>query len=45
MYRNIQINNWKIDINNPEFMFQEMKDNSYSDYIKWKEISDVIIKI
>ena len=45
MYRNIQINDWKIDINNSEFMIQEMKDNSFLDYKRWKELSDVIVKI
>ena len=25
MYKAIQINDWKIDINNPEFMFEEMR--------------------
>tara|TARA_B110000211_G_scaffold224677_1_gene275986 strand:+ start:5 stop:790 length:786 start_codon:yes stop_codon:yes gene_type:complete len=45
MYRGIQINDWKIDINNPEFMFEKMEDNSYFDYTKWKELSDVIVKI
>jgi len=45
MYRGIQINDWKIDINNPEFMFEKMEDNSYFDYTKWNELSNVIVKI
>lgn len=45
MYRGIQINDWKIDINNPEFMFEKMEENSYFDYTKWKELSDVIVNI
>jgi len=45
MYRGIQINDWKIDINNPEFMFEKMEDNSYFDYTKWNELSNVIIKV
>jgi hypothetical protein len=45
MYRGIQVNDWKIDINNPEFMFEKMEDNSYFDYTKWKELSEVIVKI
>ena len=35
---------WKIDINNPLFKFERMKDN-YFDYSKWSELSDVIVKI
>ena len=45
MYRGIQINDWKIDINNPEFMFEKMEDSSYFDYTKWNELSDVIVNI
>lgn len=45
MYRGIQVNDWKIDINNSQFMFERMKDNTYLDYSKWKELSDVIVKI
>ena len=45
MYRGIQVNDWKIDINNPEFMFEKMEDNSYFDYTKWNELSNVIIKV
>lgn len=45
MYRGIQVNDWKIDINNSEFMFEKMEDNSYFDYTKWKELSEVIVKI
>ena len=45
MYRAIQVFDWKIDINNPEFMFEKMRDNNYFDYTKWKELSDVIVKI
>ena len=45
MYRAIQVFDWKIDVNNPEFMFERMRDNEYFDYMKWKELSDVIVKI
>lgn len=45
MYRAIQVFDWKIDINNPEFMIEKMKGNKYLDYSKWKDLSDVIVKI
>ena len=45
MYRGIQINDWKIDINNPEFMFEKMEENYYFDYTKWEELSKVIVNI
>ncbi len=45
MYRAIQVFDWKIDVNNPEFMFERMGDSGYFDYMKWKELSDVIVKI
>ena len=45
MYRAIQVFDWKIDINNPEFMIEKMEGNKYLDYSKWKDLSDVIVKI
>ena len=45
MYRAIQVFDWKIDINNPEFMLEKMEKNSYICYSKWNELSKVIVHI
>ena len=45
MYRGIQINDWKIDINNPEFMFEKMINNNHWDYIKWNRLFKKIISV
>ena len=45
MYRAIQVFDWKIDINNPHFGFQQMHSNDYFEYSKWKELSEFIVKI
>ena len=45
MYKAIQINDWKIDINNPEFMFERMESNFHFDYSKWNRLTKKIIKI
>jgi hypothetical protein len=45
MYRTIQINDWKIDINNPLFMLEKMNDNKHSDYSKWNELTRIILDI
>jgi len=45
MYKGIQINDWKIDINNPEFMFERMESNFHFDYSKWNRLTKKIIKI
>ena len=45
MYRAIQINDWKIDINNPEFMFEVMLTNNHWDYFKWNRLSKKIISV
>jgi hypothetical protein len=45
MYRAIQINDWKIDINNPEFMIESMFYNTHSDYSKWDKLTRIILDI
>ena len=45
MYKAIEINDWKIDINNPEFMFEKMINNNHWDYIKWNRLFKKIISV
>ena len=47
MYNSIQWNNFKIDINNPNFMIEKLplKLNNFSDYSKWYRLSKIITKI
>ena len=45
MYKAIQINDWKIDINNPEFMIERMESNFHFDYSKWNRLTRKIITI
>ena len=45
MYRGIQLNNWKIDVNNTEFRLQKMIRKLYDEYQDWKELTQVIINI
>ena len=45
MYKAIQINDWKIDINNPEFMLEKMESNFHFDYSKWNRLTRKIISI
>jgi len=45
MYKAIQINDWEIDINNPEFMFERMHTNFHFDYSKWNRLTRKIISI
>ncbi len=45
MYKAIQINDWEIDINNPEFMFERMYTNFHFDYSKWNRLTRKIISI
>jgi hypothetical protein len=45
MYKAIQWNDFKIDINNDEFMFEKMNTNNHFDYIKWDRLTRIIIKI
>jgi len=45
MYRKIKWNDWKIDINNPEFKIEYMYKNEFTDYSKWDELKKQIIEI
>ena len=47
MYKAIQWNNFKIDINNPNFMIEELLGKSYdfNDYSKWNKLTKIITKI
>jgi len=48
MYRAIARNDWKIDIENKEFLVEELKNNSYliyNDYPHWVNLTSKIIKI
>ena len=45
MYKAIQINDWKVDINNPEFMLEKMESNFHFDYSKWNRLTRKIISI
>jgi len=45
MYKAIEINDWKVDINNPEFMFETMITNNHWDYTKWNRLTQKIISV
>jgi hypothetical protein len=45
MYKSIQINDWKIDINNPEFMLENMENTFHFDYSKWNRLTRKIIMV
>ena len=48
MYRSIARSNWKIDIHNPKYLVEKLKNNSYivyNDYSYWNELIDKIVKI
>jgi hypothetical protein len=45
MYKAIQINDWNVDINNPEFMLEKMESNFHFDYSKWNRLTRKIISI
>ena len=48
MYRAIARNDWKIDINNKEFLVEKFKNYSYidyNDYPHWDVLKSKIIKI
>jgi len=45
MYRAIQINDWKIDINNPTFMFEKLNKSNHSEYSKWEALTRIILDI
>jgi len=45
MYKGIEMFDWKIDINNPNFMFERMITNNHWDYSKWNRLSKKIVII
>ena len=48
MYNAIKNSGWKIDINNPEYLVEELQEISYidyMDYIHWNELTDKIVMI
>jgi len=45
MYDAIKDNGFKIDINKPEYMIEELKDLSYISYTKWNRLRKKIIRI
>jgi len=48
MYRSIMRSDWKIDIKNPLYKVENMKDFSYinyMDYSHWDELKEIIVKI
>jgi hypothetical protein len=45
MYKGIEMFDWKIDINNPEFLFERMNTNNHWDYSKWDRLSKKIVII
>ena len=45
MYRGIQLNDWKIDVDNKEYKLQKMIRKNYSEYNEWNELTEVIINI
>jgi hypothetical protein len=45
MYRNIQLNNFRIDINNKNYYIVPMSKNTYDEYPYWKIITQKIIEI
>jgi len=45
MYNAIKGNNFKIDINNREYMFEKLQDYSYIGYKQWDQLRDKIVLI
>lgn len=45
MYEAIKDSNFKIDLKNPEYMLEELKDFSYIEYKNWNILKEYIIKI
>ena len=45
MYKGIEMFDWKIDINNPEFMFEKLNTNQHWEYSKWNKLSKKIVVI
>lgn len=45
MYKSIEIFDWKIDINNPEFMLEKINTNQHWEYSQWSKLSKKIVVI
>ena len=48
MYEEIKKSNWKIDIEKNQFLVEKLKDFSYisySDYSKWNDLKNLMLKI
>lgn len=45
MYQAIKNNKMQIDLNNPEYMFEELKEFSYISYNNWSNLRDKIVLI
>ena len=45
MYKSIEIFDWKIDINNPEFMLEKLENNEHWEYSNWNKLSKKIVII
>ena len=45
MYKSIEMFDWKIDINNPEFMLEKLETNQHWDYSKWDKLTKKIVVI
>lgn len=45
MYKAIEVMDWKIDLNNPEFLFERLNSFSYIEYNKWNKLKNTIVKI
>ena len=45
MYRNIKKSDWRIDIDNPEYMIEPIKTKSFEEYPHWKKLTEIIVNI
>ena len=48
MYNAIKDSNWKIDVKNPEYLVENLKNFDYidyNDYTKWSILKDKIVTI
>ena len=45
MYKSIEMFDWKIDINNPEFMLEKLESNQHWDYSYWDKLTKKIVVI
>ena len=48
MYNAIKDSGWKIDINNPDYLVEELEEFSYinyTDYTGWNKLRDKIVTI